>query len=147
MTKEQFLIFKSDFKKSVEATVLQNKYERLYDKMYYNAGFSSEEEQKTICDKIYEQKTSIEKTRTGRDIEVTYYAGRTETIKNYNPLHGYSCTTHWAYYCAKHRFNESERKAYCEEEFKKLRIEKQNYISFRSRLQDVEKIIKFYEEV
>lgn len=96
MTKEQYLIFKSDLKKAIEVVKLGNKHRRAY----WNDGFETKADQDAAIKEDFEKRQEIRKTMSV-DLDASNYL------------------VHWAYYCAKHQLTDEEIKTYVEQEVKK----------------------------
>lgn len=120
MTKEQFLKMKNDFKKVVEETKIRNK----YVKAWWNLGFKTEEE--------YNNTNKIDMTKVNN-----FIAGVLKNKNGTQLLYGDSAITHWAYYCAKHKLEKTEREQYLAEQFSKIKEERKivgNFIIYHIRL-------------
>lgn len=146
MTKEQFLLFKQDLKTAIEAEKIYSKFYRIERKEYYNAGFSSQEEQDKTTTELWNKAKEIQKLVTTKEIEIKDLIGRPKIIQfRINADYFY---VHWAYYCAKHRLNEDERKAYYTIEFNKM-SETKRFTDYylNDRIDQAERVIKFYENM
>ena len=93
MTKEQYLIFKSDLKKAIEIEKLRKRYR----KVYWNNGFETEQAQENAI------KENNEKVRN-------------LTVK----ICASDYVVHWAYYCAKHQLTDDQINVYVCQEMSKM---------------------------
>lgn len=142
MTKEQYLIFKSDLKASIASIKAISK---KFNKDYHNAGFNTPEEFAAANRAAMAKSLELDKS-----IQV-----RKKTWSGDKPVIDASeQTTHLAYYCAKHQLHRLEIEQYIKDEFKKMRPPynpgdinwfyeyKQKYL-----IRDVWEILNAYEKV
>lgn len=134
MTKEQFLKFKTDYKNAIEVVKLHRKHR----KEWWNMGYTSQEEYKTIYEKDMSKAKELIDTVPFQP-DYRYY--RIINAKNFS--------THLAYYCVKHRFNPEEIEMYIKEQIEKLNYYKKIsfWYQFSNLKRGVEKIISFYESI
>lgn len=111
MTKEQFITFKEDLKKAIEAVKLANK----WSKQWWNCGFNSEEEYKTASDERWKKYNELRDSIVCR-VDIVKWSfeehkyiptGRTNPVPNAEAQ-----STHNAYYIAKHRLTDEEAVEY-----------------------------------
>jgi len=112
MTKEQYLVFKSDLKATVEIARLLSK---KFNKEYYNAGYKTLEEFNAAYNEA--SKKSVEIERTIKVKEKGYGGSLFPVIKAHEQA------THLAYYCAKHQLSEAEMDEYLQNEIRKMRYD------------------------
>ena len=117
MTKEQYLIFKSDLKKAIEIEKLRKRYR----KAYWNNGFETAAAQENA---IRENNERV-KELTMRICASDYFV-------------------HWAYYCAKHQLVDDQIDLYVAQEMSKMKFfkNKDNTWLFDYRLGKYSEIVK-----
>jgi len=136
MTKEQYLVFKSDLKTSIEIIKLFPN--RFWKKVHH--GFASEEEKQNAISeankKMHELNAKIKVRRKAYGTELTY------------PVIGAGeCTTHLAYYCAKHQLNDEQAYEYVKAEYNKMREPRtMDATYFWHEVKDILKAYEEYEE-
>lgn len=134
MTKEQYLLFKSDLKLSIDIIKLFPN--RFWKTVHH--GFASEEEKQAAISeankKMYELNAKIKVRRKGYNQETTYPV-----------ISASSFTTHFAYYCAKHQLNDEQAYEYVKTQYAKMREPKAFDALYYWR--QVKEILTAYEEV
>ena len=124
MTKEQYLIFKSDLKKAIEIEKLRKRYR----KVYWNNGFETQEAQENAI------KENNEKVK---DLTIKICAS--------------DYIVHWAYYCAKHQLTDVQIDIYLTQEMNKMKSFKNDTWLFEYCLRTypdrIKSILSDYEKV
>ena len=117
MTKEQYLIFKSDLKKAIEIEKLRKRYR----KAYWNNGFETAAAQENA---IRENNERVK--------ELTIRICASDYV------------VHWAYYCAKHQLADDQIDLYVAQEMSKMKFfkNKDNTWLFDYRLGKYSEIVK-----
>ena len=117
MTKEQYLIFKSDLKKAIEIEKLRKRYR----KAYWNNGFETAAAQENA---IRENNERV------KDLTIKICAS--------------DYIVHWAYYCAKHQLVDDQIDLYVAQEMSKMKFfkNKDNTWLFDYRLGKYSEIVK-----
>ena len=124
MTKEQYLIFKSDLKKAIEIEKLRKRYR----KAYWNNGFETAAAQENA---IRENNERVK--------ELTIRICASDYV------------VHWAYYCAKHQFTDDQINVYVCQEMSKMKSLKNDTWLFDYCLKtypdNVKSILSNYEKI
>ena len=115
MTKEQYLIFKSDLKKAIEI----EKFRKRYRKAYWNNGFETAAAQENAI------RENNEKVK-----ELTIRICASDYV------------VHWAYYCAKHQLADYQIDIYVAQEMSKIKSLKNDTWLFDYRLGKYSEIVK-----
>ena len=120
MTKEQFITFKEDLKKSIEMVKLENK----WTKQWWNCGFKTEDEYKAANAERWNKYDEIRKSIVCRvdDVKWSFEEHKYIPTGQTSPAIGAEYySTHQAYYIAKHQLNDEEAIEYLNKEYSKMK--------------------------
>lgn len=111
MTKEQFITFKEDLKKAIEAVKLANKWK----KKWWNCGFNTKEDYETASAERWKKYNELRDSIVCRvdDIGWSYEEHKWLSTGGTKPAFSANCpTVHQAYYIAKHQLTDEEAVEY-----------------------------------
>ena len=120
MTKEQFITFKEDLKKSIEMVKLENK----WSKQWWNCGFKTEDEYKAASAERWNKYNEIRNSIVCRvdNVKWSYEERKYIPTGQTSPvMSAEDYSTHQAYYIAKHQLNDEEAIEYLNKEYSKMK--------------------------